>query len=99
MMIALDSGAEDLRLQGDFFEVITDPAQFLKVQEAIRANHFEVANADIPMLPKATMDPPDLETAMRIIRLMETMDDYDDTQNVYSNMTMTDEVMAELNKE
>ncbi len=99
MLIALDSGAEDLRLQGDFFEVITDPAMFMKVQEAIRANHFEVANAEIPMLPKATMDPPDVETAMRVIRLMETLDDYDDTQNVYSNMTMTDAVMAELSKE
>jgi YebC/PmpR family DNA-binding regulatory protein len=99
MMVALEAGAEDLRRHGDFFEVITDPAMFLEVQEAIRANHFEVVNADIPMLPKTTIDPPDVETAMRVIRLMETLDDYDDTQNVYSNMTMTDAVMAELAKE
>ena len=36
---------------------------------------------------------------MRVIRLMETMNDYDDTQNVYSNMTMTDADLEELSKE
>ena len=78
---------------------VTDPALFMKVQETIRGIPYEVSSAEIPMLPKTTMDPPDVETAMRVIRLMETLDDYDDTQNVYCNMTMTDAVMAELGKE
>jgi transcriptional/translational regulatory protein YebC/TACO1 len=41
----------------------------------------------------------DAETAKRVVRLMEALDDHDDVQNVYSNINMTEEIIAELEKE
>ena len=98
MGIVLDAGADDLKLQSGTFEITCDPPNFNKVQEALTQNKIIPVHAEITQLPKTAVDV-DHETAMRIIRLMEAIDDHDDVQNVYSNMTMTDEVMAELGKE
>jgi YebC/PmpR family DNA-binding regulatory protein len=99
MAIVLDAGADDLKNHGQTFEVICDPAHFNKVQEALAQNNITPINAEITQLPKTSVDAPDLETAMKVVRLMEAIDDHDDVQNVYSNLTMTDAVMAELGKE
>jgi YebC/PmpR family DNA-binding regulatory protein len=100
MGIVLDAGADDLRAHADStFDIICDPTHFNKVQEALAQNKITPVNAEITQLPKTTVDAPDIETAMRIVRLMEAIDDHDDVQNVYSNLNMTDEVMAELGKE
>jgi YebC/PmpR family DNA-binding regulatory protein len=97
--IILDAGADDLKLQGSLFDITCDPAHFSSVQEALAQNKITPVNAEITQLAKTTVDPPDLETAMKVIRLMEAIDDHDDVQYVYSNMTMNDAVMAELGKE
>ncbi len=98
MGIVLDAGADDLKLHSGTFEITCDPPNFNKVQEALAKNNITPVNAEITQMPKTTVDV-DLETAMRIIRLLEAIDDHDDVQNEYSNMTMTDAVMAELGKE
>ena len=69
------------------------------MQEALAANHITPIHAEITQLPKTTVDIPDMESAMKVVKLMAALDDHDDVQNVYSNMTMTDAVMAELGKE
>jgi YebC/PmpR family DNA-binding regulatory protein len=96
--IVLDAGADDLKLQSGTFEITCDPSNFNKVQEALTKNNITPVHAEITQLPKTTVDV-DHETAMRIIRLLEAIDDHDDVQHEYSNMTMTDAVMAELGKE
>ena len=68
-------------------------------QEALAQNNLVPTNAEITQLAKTSFDAPDLEAAMKVVRLMEAIDDHDDVQNVYSNLNMTDEVMAELGKE
>jgi YebC/PmpR family DNA-binding regulatory protein len=97
--IILDAGADDVKRHGSTFDITCDPAHFNKVQEALTQNNITPVHAEITQLGKTTVDVPDLETAMKVIRLMEAIDDHDDVQSVYSNMTMTDEVMAELGKE
>jgi YebC/PmpR family DNA-binding regulatory protein len=97
--IILDAGADDLKRHGDTYDITCDPAHFNQVQEVLAKNNIKPVNAEITQLGKVTVEPPDLETAMKVVRLMEAIDDHDDVQNVYSNMTMTDEVMAELGKE
>ncbi len=99
MGIVLDAGADDVKLQSGTFEITCDPSNFNKVQEVLGQNNITPVHAELTLLPKTTVDVPDTETAMKVMRLMDMIDDHDDVQNVYSNMTMTDEIMAELGKE
>jgi len=94
----LDAGADDLRRQGPSFEIVCDPLAFNKVQEALQKAGLNVTNAELAQIPKTPMDV-DAETAKRVVRLMEALDDHDDVQNVYSNINMTEEIIAELEKE
>ncbi len=61
-------------------------------------NNIPISAAELSQLPKAPVDT-DLETAKRIVRLLENLDDHDDVQNVYSSMNFTDAIAAELAKE
>jgi transcriptional/translational regulatory protein YebC/TACO1 len=68
------------------------------VQEALVANHVATTHAEISLVPKTTVDVSDAETAVKVIRLVEALDDHDDVQNVYSNLAMNDQVMAAIEK-
>jgi transcriptional/translational regulatory protein YebC/TACO1 len=98
MGVALDAGADDMSRQGDHFMIVCDPASFNKVQEALAANHIPTTTAEITQLPKTEVGT-DLEHALKVVRLLEALDDHDDAQNVYSNLAMSDELLAELSKE
>jgi YebC/PmpR family DNA-binding regulatory protein len=93
MELALDAGADDLKRVGGNFEITCDPAAFHRVQEALSKNHMATTTAELSHLPKTAMDV-DVEMAKRIFHMMETLDEHDDVQNVYTNMNMTEEVMA-----
>jgi YebC/PmpR family DNA-binding regulatory protein len=98
MAIALDAGADDMQRHDDTYEIICDPAHFSKVQEALSANKVITTNAEITQLPKTRTDVADTETAMKVIRLIEALDDHDDVQNVYSSLNMTKEVLDAIEK-
>ena len=98
METVLDAGADDLRRTGPSFEIVCDPMAFNKVQEALQKAGLNVTDSELAQIPKTPMDV-DAETAKRVVRLMEALDDHDDVQNVYSNINMTEEIMAELEKE
>lgn len=96
--IALDAGAEDMRTEGDTYEIVCDPASFGKVQEALLRACIATTSAEIGLLPKTRVEAPSVEAAMKVMRLMEALDDHDDVQNVYCNLNVTDEVLAEVEK-
>ena len=99
MATALDAGADDLRLiSATSYEILCDPMAFNKVQEALQKAGLKVTNAELAQTPKTAVDA-DVETARKVLRLLEAVDDHDDVQNVYSNLNMTDTLMAELEKE
>jgi YebC/PmpR family DNA-binding regulatory protein len=98
MAVVLDAGAEDMRKEGDVYEIVCEPASFSKVQEALAAAKVVVASADLLQLSKTKVEVPDLETAMKAVRLIEALDEHDDVQTVHSNLQMTPEVLAELEK-
>src|SRR4051812_43886415 len=97
MAVALDAGADDMRNEGEVYEIVCDPAQYNKVLEALAAANIPTASSEITQLPKMRVDA-DLETSMKVVKLLETLDDHDDVQNVYSNLQMSNEVLAELSK-
>jgi YebC/PmpR family DNA-binding regulatory protein len=98
MGIVLDAGADDIKQAGTTFDITCDPASFNKVQEALQTAHVPTVNAEITQLAKTAVDA-DEETAMRVVRLVEALDDHDDVQNVYNNLNLSDTVLAKLAKE
>lgn len=95
MGIALDAGADDLKRSGSTYDITCDPAHFNTVQEALKKNNITPQLAEITQLGKALVDV-DAETARKVMRLHEALDDHDDVQNVYTNLNLTEEVAAEV---
>ena len=98
MELALEAGAEDVRTEGDNYEVISDVDAFNNVRGALEAANLETESAEITRLPKDTVDISG-DDARNVIKLMEGLDDHDDVQNVSANFNIPDEVMAELEDE
>ncbi len=94
-LVAIDAGASDVVAEEEGVEVYTEPTDLHAVQEAIRGAGYEIASAELTMKPKTTMTPePDL--AIKVIRLVEKLEDLDDVQTVHTNLEITDEVMAQV---
>jgi YebC/PmpR family DNA-binding regulatory protein len=91
MEVALDAGAEDIRDEGDVFEVITDPGDFEAVQAAVDQAGIAYEMAEITRLPQ-TMTAVTGKEAEQMIRFMEALDDCDDVQKFYTNADIPDEV-------
>ncbi len=95
MEVALDAGAEDIRDEGDVFEVITDPGDFETVQAAVDQAGIAYQMAEITRLPQ-TMTAVSGKEAEQMIRFMEALDDCDDVQKFYTNADIPDEVYDNL---
>ena len=95
MEAALEAGADDLRDEGDVWEIQTAMADFNAVREAFEAAGLEMISAELNQVPQTTMEV-DLETARKLLRFIELREDNDDVQNVYSDADISDEIMAQL---
>ena len=93
MEVALDAGAEDVREDGDNFEVITAPEDFDAVKEAIENASIPYIDAEITMLPQ-TITPLQGKEAERMILMMEALDDCEDVQRVYTNADIPDDMVG-----
>ena len=84
MNIVLEAGADDLTSDSENFEIVTSPATFEAVREAVTKAGITPASASVSMVPENYMK---LEgaAANQMIRLLEAVEDHDDVQNVYSN--------------
>ncbi len=95
MEAALDAGADDVVGHDDgSFEVVTDPNEFAQVKEALEAQGLTADHADITMQPE-TSAPLDAEQAIKLLRLVDILEDLDDVQEVYSNADIPEDAMAE----
>jgi YebC/PmpR family DNA-binding regulatory protein len=95
MLAALDAGAEDVRLSGDQWEVISAPGDLRVVREAMEAAQLEVETAEVTQLPSAGV-PLQEATARQVLRLVDALEDLDDVQAVYANFDIGDDVLAEI---
>ncbi len=87
--IVLDSGAEDLAGDGEYWEITTAPNDFQAVSDAVKAAGIKPESAEITMVP-STYTKLEGTQASAMMRLLETLEDLDDAQNVYSNFDMSD---------
>ncbi len=93
--IALETGAEDVKNLGDAFELSCDPAVFSDVRAALEQAGIKPDSAEISMVPNSQVEL-DGDQAEKIMKLIDALEDHDDTQNVYSNFEVSEEDMARL---
>ena len=95
MEAALDAGAEDIKEDNSNYEIITAPADFEAVKDAIDKASIPYIDAEVTMLPQTTANLAGKE-AEQMVRLMEMLEDCDDVQKVYTNADIPDEIVDNL---
>ncbi|MCQ9366915.1 YebC/PmpR family DNA-binding transcriptional regulator [Brevibacterium sp. 50QC2O2] len=91
----LDAGAEEVKDNGDTFEVISEATDLVAVRSALQDAGIDYESADAAFVPNLEV-PLDAETAAKVFKLIDALEDSDDVQNVYTNADVSDEVMAQL---
>ncbi len=94
-MAAIEAGAADFAVEDGVVEIYTESSDLHKVAEALTAAGYEYENAELIMKPQTLLQP-DPDQAVKVIRLLEKLEDLDDVQSVYSNLDISDEVLAEV---
>ncbi|HEX9235956.1 MAG TPA: YebC/PmpR family DNA-binding transcriptional regulator [Actinomycetota bacterium] len=92
--IIMEAGADDLRDEGDQWEVVTEPDTFRAVRMALEEAGVQVASAELTMLSQTGV-PVGRDKAVSVLRLVEALEDLEDVQAVYSNFDIPEEVLAE----
>jgi YebC/PmpR family DNA-binding regulatory protein len=89
---AIDAGAEDVIPQSDYVEIYTKPEEMEAVRKALEQNNITVSSAELAKIPKTTVQL-DEHTAIQILKLLDKLEELDDTQSVCSNVDFSDEVL------
>ncbi|MFW5729094.1 MAG: YebC/PmpR family DNA-binding transcriptional regulator, partial [Spirochaetota bacterium] len=88
---ALEAGAEDVTTAGTAIEVTTEPEDFERVLQAMEDSGFEHESASISKIPDATVSL-DAEGTRKALKLIESLDDHDDVQEVSTNLDIPDDL-------
>ena len=91
MMLALDAGADDVEIGDGIATVYTDPTAFSEVRENLEKAGCTFLEAERRMVPTTTTAVTDPETVEKVQRLLDELDDYDDTQNVYHDAELPED--------
>jgi YebC/PmpR family DNA-binding regulatory protein len=92
-LAAAEGGAEDVELDGSSFRVSTGAEDLTAVREAIEAAGIAVDSAELTMIPKTTVNLEDEAAAKKTLRLIDTLEENDDVQEVYANFDIPEQVM------
>jgi len=93
--IALEAGAEDVRDEGDVYEVITEPTDFIEVREAMATAGLQWDTAEVSMIPQTQVQLAG-KPAETMLKLMDALEDNDDVQNVFANFDISEEELAKI---
>ena len=96
MEMALETGAEDVVVEEDEYQVLTAPEDFSEVKEMLAEKGMHFLESGINMIPQNTIEITDEKTSQQIMTLMERLEDLDDVQNVYANFDIPDEIMERI---
>ena len=94
IMITLDAGAEDIKSEDDSYEIITEPQHFESVRNAVQEAGIETTLAEVSMIPQTTVKL-DGKEALQLLKIIESLEEHDDVQNVYSNFDIPDELIEQ----
>lgn len=92
-LLAIDAGAEDFEVDEDLISVYTAPTDLEAVKNRLEGDGALIADAELTLVPKTTLEL-DAEQTLKTLRLLEALEELDDVQEVYSNLDISDEVVA-----
>ncbi|MFH1995865.1 MAG: YebC/PmpR family DNA-binding transcriptional regulator [Candidatus Omnitrophota bacterium] len=92
MSVALDAGAEDMKTEGEEYNITTAPQDFDMVRKALEENNVKTESAELTMLPKNTIKVAG-DDAKKVLDLVSNLEDHEDVQNVYANFDIPDEIL------
>ncbi|MCX5871843.1 MAG: YebC/PmpR family DNA-binding transcriptional regulator [Deltaproteobacteria bacterium] len=95
MELAIENGAQDVKKEGDTFEITTDPADLEPVRKAVEEKGWKIELYELTMIPQNTVKL-DGKKAEQMLKMMDTLDDHEDLQKVYANFDISDEEMMKL---
>ena len=95
LMVAIDAGAEDIGTDEDFFEITCEPSDLGAVRAALQAAGIESESAEIAQLPKTRVEL-DEDGAIKLMRLIDTLEDLDDVDAVHANFDVDSEVLERV---
>ena len=93
MTAAMDAEADDFQNVEGTYEITCEPAKFNALQEALLKAKYELIEAEVKAIPKATAEV-DVELGKKLVRIIEKMEENEDVQNVYTTAHLTDEMMG-----
>jgi YebC/PmpR family DNA-binding regulatory protein len=94
MMQALEAGADDVQEEGTESVVYTDPKALAQVRDNLKAAGVEVTEAELTYVPNNTIEVTDKDTAGKIMRLMDALDDIDDVTATHVNFDIAEDVLT-----
>lgn len=95
-MYAIEAGAEDIEFVDDFFEIITEPSQLMKVKENIESAGFVVDKAEFDFIAKNPVHISDLATSQKILKIIDALEEDEDVTNVYSNFDIPEDILEQI---
>ncbi len=96
-LAAIDAGAEDVKVEDGIMEVYSEPSDLDGVRQALEDHKIPIANAEVSMVPKTAADL-DSKTTITVMKMLERLEELDDVQRVYSNIEVSEEVLAEYDQ-
>jgi YebC/PmpR family DNA-binding regulatory protein len=97
--VALEAGAEDLTSDEDFYQIICAPQDFDRVRTGLAEKKVKLESSELSRVPNNTIKVEDLDTAKKVLSLVEDLEDNDDVQNVYTNFDIPDDVLKQIENE
>ena len=98
MMAVLDAGAEEVEDAGELFVIESDPKDVVAVRTALQEAGIDYDSAEVQFVASTEVEL-DLEGALKVNKLIDALEDSDDVQNIYTNMSLSDEVRAQLEEQ
>jgi YebC/PmpR family DNA-binding regulatory protein len=95
LIVAIDAGAEDITIDDDVFEVVSEPSDLAAVRAALEAADIEFQSADVTFLPSTRIEI-DEPTAAKLMRLIDTLEDSDDVGDVHANFDVDAAVLERV---
>jgi YebC/PmpR family DNA-binding regulatory protein len=92
MMLSLEAGADDFKVEENEFEITIAPTLFYQLQEIFEKNNIKVSVAEVTMIPETTMELAG-DDATKMMKLMDALEEHDDVQEVYANFDIPEELM------
>lgn len=99
MDLVLNASADDMSLDGEQYEILTDPNAFQAVLDALEKAGIKTDDSAIRLVPETYVSVTDKTVAKAVMRFVETLEDNDDVQDVYTSMDLDDSVLASIAEE